>query len=368
MYDVIVVGGGVGGLSLASRLEGLNVLVFEKSKEITLRDSGIVSSQFDEFFKSKGMIKEKINKMELLSRKELVTIKTRKPFAYILKREKFTSHLRKLAGRKAEIKYETVTGVSYSQGSAAVRTKSGENKCRVVVGADGCNSIVRRAAGIRQPRSSIGIMIITESMKGRNIKVFFNKHYSPDFFSWIIPRNREYGIISTIRPREYMDFFRAKENLGEGRIYSYPIPVGSTKSFSDNTILIGDSCGQVKPLTGGGIMFSLRAAKHAGRTITSAFSDNRFDRRHLESYERAWKRDFGAEIIKQLIFRKMYRRLSNQDVDTFFAEFKEAVENLGWFDYDKFSSAWIKMPKMKLLKAAVLTGNLASRNLLQGVF
>ena len=353
MYDVIIVGGGVGGLFLASKLEGLDVLVLERNKKITLRDSGIVSNQFKQLFKTGSIIKDKITGMELLSKSQSINIHTRKPFAYILKREEFTSHLRKLASKKAAISYEAVTGIDHTDNGVIVKTNSGEYGCKVIVGSDGYNSVARQSARIAAPKFAMGIMAITNSSTGNGIKVFFNKHYSPDFFSWIIPQNKEYGIISGTRPKEYLDFFKKKENLGNGKLYSYPIPVGFTKSFHDNTILIGDSCGQVKPLTGGGIMFSLRAAQHASRTITEAFEKNRFDAAVLKKYQIAWKKDFALEIRKQLIFRNLYRRFSNAQIDSMFKDFKNSLEKLDYFDYDNFSTAWIKMPKIQLLKTAM---------------
>lgn len=353
MHDVIIAGGGVGGLHLASRLKDLDVLVLERNKEITLRDSGIVSKDFLKFFSGKGLIKDEITHMELLSGKEAINLRTTRPFAYILKRERLTKHLRKAAAKTAEIRYETVTGVDYSDG-VTVRTAGGSHRCRLVVGSDGCGSIVRRAAGIRETKMCMGLMAITEKKEGRNVKVFFNKHYSPDFFSWLIPQNREYGMISSVRPREYLEFFRKRERLAGGKLYAYPIPLGFTKSFSKNTLLIGDSCGQVKPLTGGGIMFSLRAAVHAQKAISHAFLNNRFDENSLGNYERLWKGDFGSEIAKELLFRRLYRRLSNPEIDSLFRDFRDAMESLDYFDYDRFSDAWIRLPKIKLLKAALL--------------
>lgn len=352
MHDVIIVGGGVGGLRLASRLKGMDVLVLEKNRRIVPRDSGIVSGRFLDFY-GHGMIKEKIRHMELVSQNESINIRAKKPFAYILKREKFSSDLRKSAGKNADIRFETAVSVEYSKDGARVRTQSGEHACKIVVGCDGSNSVVRRCANIAGPAVSLGIMAITGGMKEKDIRVFFNKHYSPDFFSWIIPANREYGIISSVRPKEYLDFFRRSQHLDGGEIYAYPVPVGFTRSFEQNTILIGDSCGQVKPLTGGGIIFSLLASRHAEKVITDAFAKSRFDRKFLGSYQRLWEKDFGSEIKKQLLFRKVYRLLTNRQIDGIFRDFRRPLEELGSFDYDKFSSAWVKMPKIKMLKHAI---------------
>src|SRR3989338_3946811 len=109
MYDVIIVGGGIAGCYLASRLHGLNVLLIEKDKKVTLKDSGIVSADFLQFF-SKAPIKTEIHRMDVFSPSgNSFTIYDNRPFAYILKREAFGSYLRKLASRNAEIIYAPVT-------------------------------------------------------------------------------------------------------------------------------------------------------------------------------------------------------------------------------------------------------------------
>ena len=80
-------------------------------------------------------------------------------------------------------------------------------------------------------------------------------------------------------------------------------------------MLVGDSCGHNKPINGGGIVFSLLTSKHATNTIQRAFDINNFSEKMLMSYENAWKNDIGNEIKKQIIFRKIYRNMTNKDID-----------------------------------------------------
>lgn len=352
MHDVIIVGGGVAGCYLASRLGGLNVLLIEKNKKVTLKDSGIVSKDFLDFFD--GFVQDEITKMEAFSPSGLqFTLNSGTPFAYIIKRIEFSKHLRTIAKRNSQIVYENVLGVTYEKDCVTVHTTGGTHQGKIVIGADGANSIVRRYARIQRPFLALGIMVKTASKIGGGINVFFNKHYSPDFFSWIIPQNDEYGTISSIRPREYLKHFEKKQFLPGGQMFAYLIPTGYVKSYSTRTMLIGDACGQNKPLTGGGIMFGLRAARHAAATIENAFEKNSFDANALKQYETDWKRDFASEIDKQFLVRMLYRRLSNRDIDMLFKEIGPDIEKLSDFDYDKFSGAWVQLPKIKLMKLAV---------------
>src|SRR3989344_934740 len=113
MYDVIIVGGGVAGCHLASKLAGLNVLLIEKNKKVLLKYSGIVSRDFLDFFDSR-LLKCGITRMDAFSPGgNKFTLNNSEPFAYIIKRVAFSRHLRARAARNAKIIYENVLGVKY---------------------------------------------------------------------------------------------------------------------------------------------------------------------------------------------------------------------------------------------------------------
>ncbi len=348
MYDVIIVGGGIAGCQLASKLAGLNVLLIEKNKRVILKDSGIVSREFLDFFDER-LIKSEIRRLDAFSPSgHSFTLNDREPFAYIIKRELFGKYLRSRARKNAKIIYETVIGIEYHQDFVSVRTEAGVYEAKVIVGADGANSLVRRAAGIESPFLSLGVMKKTKQKLHGNIDVFFNKYFSPDFFSWIIPQNDEYGLITAKRPAECMKLFRSRLYLPEGETHAHLIPTGYVRSYAHRTLLVGDAAGQNKPLTGGGIMFGLRAANHAATTLREC--RDCFCRMHLSEYEKAWKRDFAWEIDKQFLARMFYRGLTNAQLDRIFTEIGPEIEKLSGFDYDKFSSAWIRMPKIKMAR------------------
>jgi flavin-dependent dehydrogenase len=355
MFDVIIVGGGVSGTYLAHRLgainPNLNLLVLEKDKKVLLKDSGIVSKRFTDFYKEPGLIEHEITSMKAVSPfGSTFCLNSKTPFAYILKRKKFTIFSRKLASRAAKIKYDSVTNIEYHQNSVSVRTNKNEYTCKMIVGADGAASIVRSFAGIQRPPLFTGTMIKTKKpLEFEEIHVYLNKYFSPDFFSWVIPQTNEYGIMTAYRPKEHLNYFKKCTNLPEGDVYTYLIPIGCTKSYSKNTILVGDSCGQTKPISGGGIIFSLLSVNHAANTIIHAFENNKFDEIHLSNYEDLWKSQIGSEIKKQILLRKFYRKMSNTDIENFFKNFGKHIEKTNDFDYDKLSQIAKQLPKWKIL-------------------
>lgn len=351
MHDVVIVGGGVAGCYLSSLLLGtdnLDILVLEKDKKVRPKDSGIVSTDFEKHLPLEGLMKAKIKKMRCVSpgKKEFFLSKDA-PFAYILKREKFSRFLRNSAGK---IKYETVIQVTSDRDGVTVVTNKGKHRARVVVGTDGTKSVVRSSFRIPDPKLSVGIMVKAKEKMRDEITVFFNKYYSPDYFAWIIPQNKEYGLITAIRPKEYLDFFAKKENLPQGKMYAYTIPIGTTKSFADRCLLVGDSCGQNKPLTGGGIMYSIIACKAAAGVIEEALRRDRTDKHFLGRYEDMWKKEFAWEIKKQMIMRKMYRKLTNKEIDDLFDTFGSSIENIDNFDYDMLTLSSSSLSKTKMAK------------------
>ncbi len=353
MHDVIISGCGAAGGYLAGLLDGLDVLVLEKTRGAK-KDSGIVSRDFLSFGKH-SHVHSKIHGMKAVSPSGITfTLGSKKPFAYILKRNAFSHWLRSRARKNADIRYEAARKVSYSEDCVTVSTDEGSYSGRIVVGADGALSTVRKSLGIKLPRLCLGVMTKTEKKPQReSIEVHMNKFYSPDFFSWIIPQTKEYGLMTGVRPGQNFQYFKKALSLPDGRTYASYIPIGTCRSYANRTLLVGDACGQVKPLTGGGIMFSMRAAHHAARVIKLAVEKEEHSASMLQWYEFLWKKDFGHEIQRQLLFRKIYRGLSNKDIDNFFVAFGHSISKMDDFDYDRISGAWKKLPKLPLLKFAI---------------
>ncbi len=350
MYDVIIVGCGVSGGYLASLLKGLNVLVLEKDKKVTLKDSGIVSAHFSEFVRA-PVIRSRVREMRVVSPSGIkISIDSKKPFAYILKREEFSSFLRKSAGKNADLKYEPANKISYGEDCVTVSTSANEYKSKMIVGCDGARSLVRRTLNIKPPRMQAGILVRTrKSLPAKEIRVFFNKYFSPESFSWIVPQTSEYGLLTSIRPLESLNYFKRSLDLPDGEARGSFIPMGCCKSYAARALLLGDACGHVKPLTGGGIIFSMRAARHAAGVIKSAVEKEQYDAFTLSEYERRWKRDFGREIALQLLAKKLYRKMTNRDVDGLFVKFGYGISRAD-FDYDMLSTLVNRLPKLELLK------------------
>jgi flavin-dependent dehydrogenase len=352
-YDVIISGAGIVGSYIGMRLmeeTDLDVLILERTKAMK-DDSGIVSADFLKLFPSR-LVEHEIREMNFISPSGLgFSLKGEKPYALITSRERLSKFLRNKI--RKNISYESVSEVFWPEGKVEVKTDQSRYTASLLIGCDGTNSLVRRKLGFKDPKIFFGILSRTKPLKGP-VRVWLNKHYSPDFFAWSIPQTGEWGTIAEQRAGEYFEHFRNKLGFEKAEMRGYPIPVGAAKSSWDRTMLVGEAAGQSKPLTGGGYIFGLRASQHAISAAKRAFELNVFGKFFFgREYDRKWKKEIGGEIAKQKLARKFYRRLTNRQIDRLFELLGPHIDAAEVTDYDALSEMWKQIPKSSLVKAGI---------------
>ncbi|MBI4895153.1 MAG: NAD(P)/FAD-dependent oxidoreductase [Candidatus Aenigmarchaeota archaeon] len=353
MYDVIIVGGGIAGSVLAEKLikNDFNILVIERTKRLK-KDSGIVANRNIGKVIPRGFIEHRINEMTLVSPFGLsAKIRTKNPFAYIIDRQKLNKYfLSKIAGL---IVYDHIKDVVWEDGFVSV---IGDNKTyygKMIIGCDGANSIVRKKMnkhdGFYADSDIVFGALAFDKIKTDSIHVYFNKLFSTDFFAWKIPQNNEYGLMVGKRPMDFLNHFKKKFGYGLNDVLVYPMIIGCKKSYSDRCLLVGESAGQNKPITGGGIDLAIVSAYYAFTTVLAAFKNNNFSSKFLESYHNMWYKDFGSEINRQMFLRKVYMKLNNEQIDDLFKIVKDDLEKTDYIeDYIELSNLTRKLSYSRL--------------------
>ncbi|MCK4884814.1 NAD(P)/FAD-dependent oxidoreductase, partial [Candidatus Bathyarchaeota archaeon] len=161
------------------------------------------------------------------------------------------------------------------------------------------------------------------------VEVYLGRNVAPGFFAWIIPRkdgSAKVGLATRAgNPRDYLRRFMdkhpvASQKLKKSRVTSlsfHPIPLGGPlpKTYSGGFLAVGDAASQVKPTTGGGVIFGLTCARVAGEVAYEAVKGQDFSEAFLSRYQSRWKRLVGFELDAMLRMRRMLNSLSDSRID-----------------------------------------------------
>jgi geranylgeranyl reductase family protein len=189
--------------------------------------------------------------------------------------------------------------------TASVDGETREFETRLVAGADGPVSRVRRTVGLAEPGERLhGVLAFDDEPDHED---FVDVHLTvPRFFAWRIPRGEagvEYGLAAPpgADVSELFDRLQRAYGVETDRRCSGAIPIGPPDSVTaERTFLLGDAAAQTKPFTGGGILYGMTAADVAARAIDPT------DPATLAEYDRGWRAELGREIRLGSWVRRAY--------------------------------------------------------------
>ena len=272
----------------------------------------------------------------------------RKDAAVVVDRCKFDSNLSKGLEIISNTRF---VGIEKNSKGYLIETDKGEYYADIVIGADGVNSLLRRAIGREEKINYFrGVQFRIRSKCKRNI---VNVYIRSPFFAWAIPEDENVmrvGIISDNPYHDLLDLLKKEGIKGEVlEKFAGVVPLGRCLSQRDMIFLVGDAACQVKPLTHGGLYYGMRCAD----ILVDCISQNRPD-----DYQKRWQERFGREINIGLKIRQIYTKLSQDNIAKLFAIFKENVniiEKFGDFEnHSKVISEIIKSPKLQILLGKVI--------------
>lgn len=184
-----------------------------------------------------------------------------------------------------------------------------------------------------------------EWVRERVVEVFLDADRYPGFFAWVIPFGRGKAKVGAagvgINPFKALDAFLADKPHKVLRRVSAPIYIGgpSQRFVKGRRIMVGESAGQVKPTTAGGIMTSIAGAVSAARWVRESVRLN--DSSLLANYQREWESLFLKEMKTMLKLRGVFGKLSNSDLDGLVAAMAtpKLILKLSQTDFDFHASA-----------------------------
>lgn len=208
-YDVIIIGAGPVGSTVAETIgrEGHKVLILEEHLEVgsPIHCTGKISvNAFKELkLETDGIINKVKGAIFYSPNEQSFQLERNNTQAYILDRKFFDQQLAEKAIKVGVDIFTEARAMEFSvtkEGVNVIFTHKGETKklkARIIVGADGTNSIVARRVGLYSKKSSevrIGVqkeVFGISNLQSGMVELFFGKKYAPGFFAWIVPISNE---------------------------------------------------------------------------------------------------------------------------------------------------------------------------------
>lgn len=346
--EIAVIGAGPSGLIAAREAsgKGVKVIVLEEHEEVGLpcHCAGLLSING---LRSIGVpvngayVLNKIRGARFFSPSNLsFTLEWNEPIACVVNRHIFDLFLAEQASKSGSFLRlkSKVTCAKREEGRWVLTINDREMmRTKILIDAEGATPIIPSLTGIktlerRKLFKGLQVDLYGLELDPDFIEVHLSKDLAPDFFAWIIPLNEESARVglasksSDLRSRLFKFIgkrFKAEHsgNLRALRYYSgLVITCGPIKrTYGDGLLIVGDSAGQTKPITGGGVIFGGICAKIAGRVASEAVINNRVEKGFLKIYEDEWRSRIGREIKMAVFTRKILERLSDRDLDKIFS-------------------------------------------------
>jgi digeranylgeranylglycerophospholipid reductase len=217
--------------------------------------------------------------------------------------------------------------------------QSGNNEQRIhskiLIDAEGVSSRLLRQTGLTALRSS-GLVYAVEAevddvqdVELDAVEVYFGKGYAPGFYGWLIPRrdgSAKLGLATNNGdPREYLKRLMFKHSVASKQLAKakvtqvgyHAITLGGPikKTYADGFLAVGDCASQVKPTTGGGVIFGLICAKTAAEVVSQALKQDDVSSSFLQTYQKSCDDLLSFDFSVMLRLRRFLDSLSDEKLD-----------------------------------------------------
>ncbi len=346
MHDVLVVGGGPGGLHVSTLLarQGFDVVVAEEH-QVTgepVHCTGVLAAEaFDEFDLPRESILNTLSTARFFSPNgHAIAHSTPTTEAVVIDRAVFDRGLHEraqAAGAAIAVGAKVASVEVHATGVVARGADGREWQARVCVLACGASYALQRKLGLGMPSVFLSsAQMELPATRSGDVEVHFGSVVAPKGFAWVVPvqRGGEHHVRIGLMcdrdaARRFCEFARRV-----GPDWGLGVPDGPgalagprqkmlplapiRRTYADRVLAVGDAAGLVKATTGGGIYYSVVSAALAADVLAESLRSDTLGAGALSLYEKQWRSRLGAELRAQLALRLLAQRLGDGDIEALF--------------------------------------------------
>jgi len=342
IYDCIIVGAGPAGSSAAlyARRRGLKTLLLEKAVFPRDKVCGDALSGKSMFVLSDLGLSAEIQKLPY-AEIDSITFSNPKhtevnisligskrkgmPTGMVLPRKIFDHFLFRQAIKNGAKAYENFSVEELILNNGQVIGVRGNNRQefygRIIMGADGFNSVVARKTGLYSHDPKHWVVALRRYYKNvkdlnKQIELHFVDEVIPGYF-WIFPAGNGLANVGIGMLHEYIKknkvnlkallknalespVFRERFNKSQAleEPAGWNLPVGSTHrtNYGNGFLLLGDAAGLIDPFSGEGIGNALFSGKIAAEVAAEALRENDFSAGFLRRYDQRLWTEIGPDL------------------------------------------------------------------------
>jgi digeranylgeranylglycerophospholipid reductase len=357
--DVLVVGAGPAGAVAACHAKqavpGLDVVLLERDRAVgspVRCAEGVGDAGLREFANPDGAdwAARKITRVIFQAPDDTEVVVAERGVGWILDRTRFDAYLAAeaaAAGAQVLVGAEATGMARNGDERWHVRVKErGQDavyRARVVIGADGVETMVGRWAGLdtrvpaRDMESCAQYVLQGIECDPDAIYLQFSAAIAPGGYAWIFPKavgvaNVGLGLVALKTDgrtaRQYLDQWVDRRFPSAARtgytVGGVIVHTTIKKTYADGVMIAGDAAHMINPLSGGGITNAMKAGRLAGRTAAAAICAGDTSERRLSAYHHAWMELLGDDHLK---YYRIKQALESVD-DAFFNRLARTVNKI----------------------------------------